>query len=258
MTKDLLQQELLEKVKEGVKPSDLKKLKKIKVNQDEGYESDRSDKSIPVAPPLPNSLQNQITALKKQLQVYQDFKEADLKIKENYKKTIEQLQQENKSLKEKPAKLETSQPSLEETKPITFTCSSCSGAFNFDLIRLVKKSGKQICRNCTLLMLKRANQLTGQRIVLKKKSLENPAKTFTCQTCQQSSPGEPHQAHITNFQEQGINPRQLTSVCSTCLNEKVILADFYCPRTSEGRDTYNPKEPQFDCDCPTSQAGGKV
>ena len=81
--------ELAKKVKEGVKPSDLKKKK---VKSDEGYESDRSDKSIPKAPPLPNqNLLDQITSLKKQLQTYKDFKEADLKIKERYKEEIQQL-----------------------------------------------------------------------------------------------------------------------------------------------------------------------
>src|SRR3954452_501114 len=111
MTKEF-QQELLEKVKPGMKPSDIKKLSEISkplspiVEKDDGYESDKSDK-IPTAPPLPNQdLQNQITSLKKQLQVYQDFKEADLKIKENYKKTIEQLREENKLLKEKISQLE--------------------------------------------------------------------------------------------------------------------------------------------------------
>ena len=35
-------------------PSDLKK-QRIKPKLDEGYESDKSDQSIPQAPPLPNS-----------------------------------------------------------------------------------------------------------------------------------------------------------------------------------------------------------
>ena len=44
MTKDQLQKELKEKVREGVKPSDIKKLKRSK-----------SDSDIPKAPPLPTS-----------------------------------------------------------------------------------------------------------------------------------------------------------------------------------------------------------
>src|SRR3954465_8820251 len=94
MTKLDLQKELLEKVKPGTKPSDIKRQVKHSqipkpVNQDEGYESDRSDKSIPKAPPLPNQdLLNQISSLKKQLQLYKDFRESDLKIKEKYKQEI--------------------------------------------------------------------------------------------------------------------------------------------------------------------------
>src|SRR3954464_9370609 len=101
--KQKLQAEILAKVKEGVKPSDLKKRAKkpskaplspppIEINKDDGYQSDSSNKSIPKAPPLPNNqiqdLQSQITSLKKQLQLYKDFRESDLKIKEGHKQTI--------------------------------------------------------------------------------------------------------------------------------------------------------------------------
>src|SRR5437773_12165189 len=110
MNKTNLQKELLEKVREGIKPSDLKK-KPLKPSPkevlpppiaelDEGYISEgeiatNRDKSlvsnqakalqkpIPTPPPLPNSqvknLQAQVKALQRQIQVYQDFKKADLK-----------------------------------------------------------------------------------------------------------------------------------------------------------------------------------
>ena len=99
---------------------------------DEGYESDKSDKSVPN-----QDLLNQISSLKKQLQVYQDFKEADLKIKEKYKQEIKDLQQENKSLKEKASQLEKASKNQanpvanikheEPTSPklYLFTCSIC-------------------------------------------------------------------------------------------------------------------------------------
>src|SRR5215216_3357425 len=80
-----------------MKPSDLKRprLKQPKKTvspppieiKDEGYSSE--EEKIPKAPPLPNqSLLDQIASLKKQLQVYQDFKEADLKIKEKLKEEL--------------------------------------------------------------------------------------------------------------------------------------------------------------------------
>src|SRR5436309_355951 len=101
MNKDKLQQELLAKIKPGMKPSDLKKQKrniKSKSPKDEGYSSgeEKLNKSIRKAPPLPNqSLLDQIASLKKQLQTYKDFKEADLKIKERYKQEIKELQAKN-------------------------------------------------------------------------------------------------------------------------------------------------------------------
>src|SRR5215213_11769465 len=102
MNKDKLQQEILAKIKPGIKPSDLKRPKKnIKPPKDEGYSSgeEKLNKSIPKAPPLPNqNLQAQISSLKKQLQTYKDFKEADLKIKEKYKQEIKELQAKNQNL----------------------------------------------------------------------------------------------------------------------------------------------------------------
>jgi hypothetical protein len=212
MTKDKFQAELLEKVKEGIKPSDLKKQSQKQpkkpispspiVQKDEGYSSDYSDlgKDIPLAPPLPNQSQNnfadqgytssykevykdqkadssknnfahgekklldQISSLKKQLQVYQDFKEADLRIKEKYKQEIAQqkeiiakysqaeteaekvLNQQKKTIKELQAKIEqqdkiitelkntakttvNNKPEINESKETkTFLCAECNQA----------------------------------------------------------------------------------------------------------------------------------
>jgi len=112
MNKDNLQKELKEKIKEGIKPSDLKKAKQkpskkdilpppIVQSEDEGYISEElSDKETVSRPErldskkTPNqeikNLQTKISALERQLQTYKDFKEADLKIKERLKKEIEQ------------------------------------------------------------------------------------------------------------------------------------------------------------------------
>ena len=99
------------------------------MNQDEGYESDRSDKSIPKASPLPNQdLLNQITSLKKQLQVYQDFKEADLKIKEKYKQEIAECKKtiaELKSQAKPTANIKEPKENKPEPKLYLFTCSIC-------------------------------------------------------------------------------------------------------------------------------------
>jgi predicted O-linked N-acetylglucosamine transferase (SPINDLY family) len=274
MTKDQLQQELLKKLKLGIKPSDLKK-PRVKNSFDEGYESETdSHKSL-----VKNTEESKIKQLQSQVkfeankaQAYltelqsqpiqlsketeQAIVEANQKIRELIK-TNEDLQSKNNTLSKTITELKKPVKTSEETNLTTFTCSSCVREFNLDLIRLAKKSGKKVCRNCTLAMLKRANQLTGKHMVLKiKKQPEAnpPPKTFLCQTCQQSTHGEPHQVHLTNYQEQGINPRQLTSICSPCLQDKVVLANFYCPRTSEGKDTWDPKEAQFDCWCPVERS----
>ena len=140
MTKGQLQKELLEEIKPGIKPSDLKKQNKNPVSPspisiDEGYSSEE-EKNIPKAPPLPTEkikdLQTQITSLKKQLQTYKDFKEADLKIKEKYKETIKELQTENKQLIEKITKLKNQgkntvkdKQTPKEPQCFLFTCDIC-------------------------------------------------------------------------------------------------------------------------------------
>ena len=244
MTKTQHQQELLKKIKPGIKPSDFKKPHQ---NLDEGYESDNQSTQKLNQKPNPESiLSPPIEIEPEQATIRDKSPHQNPTISLHYELTLltrmEELQSQNKSLLEKINQLEnqtkitTKKP--EPTPPPTFFCSSCTHTLNIELIRLAKKSGQKICRNCTLLMLKRANQLTGKHIVLKiKKQPEPQTKTFTCQTCLQPSPGEPHQVHITNFQDQGIVPQQLTSICSPCLENKVSLANFYCPRTSEGKDT---------------------
>src|SRR4051794_32682950 len=95
MTKTDLQKELLEKVKPGTKPSDIKKGNtKPKSNKDDGYSSGEEEKIIPKAPPLPNNSEQseQIKTLQMQLALYKEFKEADLKIKEKYKEEISKLE----------------------------------------------------------------------------------------------------------------------------------------------------------------------
>src|ERR1043165_192633 len=125
MNKDKLQQELLEKVREGIKPSDLKKPQQkqkpspkppkkpyqqksivptvpIGTNQKNPILNQAKEQPIPTPPPLPNqNLSEKIKALHRQIQVYQDFKEADLKIKEGYKKTIADLTEGMRQLQAK-------------------------------------------------------------------------------------------------------------------------------------------------------------
>jgi hypothetical protein len=155
MTKQDLQKELLEKVKPGMKPSDIKKerQKEAKIplspppmsisRSDDGYETDRSDKSIPKAPPLPNqNLLNQVNSLQKQLEVYKSFKDADLKIKEDLKESISKLQTENTSLKKTIANLQnqanpTGEPQPKETK--TQSTQTTPSHFYCDICQLTKQ-----------------------------------------------------------------------------------------------------------------------
>lgn len=232
MNKDQLQKEILEKIREGIKPSDLKKQR-----------GNNTSTTIPQAPPLPKEKSKT------------NSEQSEPKNNELLTK-IKDLEEKNKFLIENIIKLKNQGEKQEKDNDKLFTCLTCQKSFDIKFLRLVDKNNRKICRSCLLKMMDRANQITGQEIVLRKKKKEenlevssNQTKTFTCQICQQSYQGKPHEVHITNYQEQGIIPQELTAICSFCLEDKVIIADFYCPRTSEGRDSYT--EPQFDCYCPT-------
>jgi len=207
--KDKLQAELLEKVREGIKPSDLKKkpLKPSKksvspppiVQSDEGYSSDHSDLGIPTVPPLPNqqkNLQEKIKALQRQLQVYQDFKEADLRIKEKLKAENQQLAQElvdtqkrlresfeerslmNKTIQELKNTVKTTAENKEPKENInpepikTFTCSECQQTKSQDQLSRVFGSFS-FCLECS----KKARQTATQQ------KQEPQPLDFTCHLC---------------------------------------------------------------------------
>lgn len=224
MTKLDLQKELLEKVKPGMKPSDIKKLSQKEVKKsvlpppmsisksDEGYESDKSDK-MPTAPPLPNSLQAQINSLQKQLEVYKSFKEADLKIKEGYKETINKLQAENKLLKEKVSRLEKREKNPEQD-PIevkTFLCSDCQQTKpSPELSRIFGKHS--FCLECSKKARKQAQQEKSE------------PKEFLCHSCQQTKTELPIKMKLDSTLTEYL-------VCSTCrpnlkeFNEADLITD---------------------------------
>src|SRR2546429_2051070 len=247
-TKDNLQQELLAKIKPGTKPSDLKK-KPLKPSPkdilpppiaelDEGYVSEgeiatKRDKSlvsnqakalqkpIPTPPPLPNSqvknLQAQVKALQRQIQVYQDFKEADLKIKEKYKQNISNLQakiaQQDQTISElkNPAKTTTD---INPQSIKTFTCAECGQEKSQqELSRVFGKFA--FCLDCS----KKARQAASQQ-----KQNEPQPIQFTCHLCQQIKTEAPAQLKLDKTLQE-------YPVCSSCkplakeFNEADLITD---------------------------------
>ena len=234
MTKLDLQQELLEKVKPGTKPSDIKRQVKYSqipkpVNQDEGYESDSSDKSVPVASPfkpdlpksgpannlsLPNqelkSLQNQISSLQKRLATYQDFKEADLKIKEQYKQEIAEHKKTIAELKSQAKP--TGEPQPEEIK--TFLCSSCQQTKPTQQLSRVF-GNCSFCLDCSKKARKQAQQ---------EKQPSPQPEEFICHSCQQIKQELPNKMKLDST-------LQTYLICSPCrptlkeFNEADLITD---------------------------------
>jgi hypothetical protein len=214
MTKDLLQQELLEKVKPGVKASDIKRQVKKEAKtplslspieiKDDGYESDKSN---PTAPPLPNqNLLNQITSLKKQLQLYKDFREGDLKIKEDLKKEITNLKQTIEAMKNPTNPTENIQS---ETK--TFLCSNCQQTKPH--LQLSRKFGEfSFCLTCS------------KQARLQAQEEKTKPEEFICHACQQIKTELPNKMKLDSTLTEYL-------VCSTCrptlkeFNEADLITD---------------------------------
>ena len=76
---------------------------------------------------------------------------------------------------------------------------------------------------------------------------------FRCVICKEEFSGQPLLRHIANYLDEGIQPKIINPVCQECDRTKVIGADFYCPRVSDGRDVWDPNTPKFDCYCPVPE-----
>ncbi|RHZ36068.1 hypothetical protein [endosymbiont GvMRE of Glomus versiforme] len=94
-----------------------------------------------------------------------------------------------------------------------------------------------ICVNCFQKAQSKAQKKTGTN------------KTHTCAVCKNVFTSKPRKVHVANKQHIGIEPRRISKVCEGCWENEIIEADYYCPRTSDGRDSLEPGQKEFDCLC---------
>lgn len=99
-------------------------------------------------------------------------------------------------------------------------------------------------------------QKTGKEHVCQKChskfQVKKEVSKFTCDTCQLEITGLKLEGHIENYQFQGISPRKWSKFCQPCKDNRIILANIYCPRVSDGYDGWDTWRVQFDCDCPST------
>ncbi|CAI2192933.1 11761_t:CDS:2, partial [Funneliformis geosporum] len=220
MNKNQLQKELLEKIKPGTKPSDLKKTRaKPKPKEvlpspieikDEGCGSDNAPlkptkqptSTIPpiVADSIPTPLTaptGSILALKKQIELHREIKKADEQKKQElaeqkaeYEKTIEALKKPAKNQEQTPTK---------ETK--TFLCSDCQQT----------KSNQELSRQFA-------------RVQAQQEKAKPQPSDFICHTCQQTKNEIPNKMKL-DF------TLQVYLICSLChpnlkeFNEADLITD---------------------------------
>jgi chromosome segregation ATPase len=230
MTKSKLQQEqnaliqeLLAKVREGIKPSDLKKPKKnLKPQVDDGYESDSSNKSIPTPPPLPNS---QIKELKTQVSFWSNTAN-------NHLKNLQLAQAKITSLQEQIQKLKTQKTPPKESELLKDK--------NHQIEIIALENEKNLAKvnqlNQTIAELKNQAKNPNQNQV---KTTENKpeTKTFTCAECNQSKPQSELSRVFGSFsfcldcskkarhqaQEQKTKPQPLDFTCYLCNKPKTEI-----------------------------------
>ncbi|CAI2161445.1 10356_t:CDS:2 [Funneliformis geosporum] len=92
MGKNELQKELLERVKPGAKPSDIKKKRPVKpkLSKDENYSSGENKKNTPIPPPPPPP--SNLLDLQKQIELHKEIKKVDERIKEEFEERIIKLE----------------------------------------------------------------------------------------------------------------------------------------------------------------------
>jgi vacuolar-type H+-ATPase subunit I/STV1 len=208
MTKDQLQKELLKKVKEGIKPSDLKK-PRVKNSFDEGYESDSSVKTTQTKTPLKK---DQIKQLQAQVKFEANKAQSYLTELQSTLAELDQAQQEiaqlQKRLKTKPETLsqETEQALMEANQKI----------------RQQEQTIKELQKSIAELK----NPAKTKEKVKETKTLPPPPEPkqylFTCDICQQNKRSQLHLSRVNGL---GIDPHKLQKICDYCLKKVDIIQE---------------------------------
>src|ERR1044072_1668883 len=217
MTKDKLQAELLEKIKGGIKPSDLKKsnnpsIKPVKKplpdpynEPDDGYES---DSSIPKAPPLPET--KQIKQLKKDVKYWSQTANTHLKNLQLAQAKISLLEEQNQSLK-KPSK-DQKELLKEKNKQI-------------EIIAKENEQNLQKANKATELLNKQSESIRKAKEVIKELQSKITEQEQTIETMKNKAKTTAHANDTNNKLEinepKDMNMRQTkTFLCSECNQAK--------------------------------------
>ncbi|CAJ0837031.1 20393_t:CDS:2 [Entrophospora sp. SA101] len=202
MIKPDFQKELLEKVKKGIKPSDLKK----KVKNSNGEKGLGSSNSSPLI--FPSHQENNTPASSPPVTPETISQAAEQALMEANQK-IRELEAKNQSLNKTIQDLKNQVKNTKETK--TFTCSDCQQTKPApELSR--QFNNFSFCRSCS----KKARAVAqGQKPQL---------LTFTCASCEQIHPGTPSKMKLDKTLQE-------YPICPTCrptlkeFNEADLITD---------------------------------
>src|SRR6185312_12530616 len=225
-TKDQLKQELLKKVKEGIKPSDLKNNKEGVLHDfnlppsnerspsgfdkpDEGYESETVSHQSPVK----NPAKSKVKQLQAQVKFEANKAQSYLTELQSTLAELDQAQQEIQHLQSQPSQLsqETEQAIIEANQKIR---------------QLIKTNEKLQAKNSELNKSMTDLQNQAKNKVKETKTPPQPNKPkqylFTCDICQQNKRSQLHLSRVNGL---GIDPHKQNKICDYCLKKVDIIQE---------------------------------
>ena len=203
MNKDQLQRELKEKVKPGIKPSDLKKAreKNSQTNFNHGI------LTPPPTPPLKSSQEGILPSpisIKPEQATHRD----ESPVKNQDQTLIKQLQEAVNYWSQ------TAQIHLTNLQRTTAELDNAEVE-----IKELKEMIKKLKQN--------PSEETGEKDILPKKQTQTPPKEpkqylFTCDICQQNKKSQLHLARVNGL---GINPHKQNKICDYCIRKVDIIKE---------------------------------
>ncbi len=228
MNKDNLQQELLEKVKQGIKPSDLKK-RKTSLYHSMPEENNTPPASPPISPiiePIGKSWNSGNN--KKAPEPEKDQKFQALERKVNFWSQTAQTHLTN--LQRATAELDQAEERIKELewvlkqKPTPETISQAAEQALMEAnqkIRELEAKNKQLKENITQLENQVKNTTETKEIGTQTEP-KPKHYLFTCDICEQNKKSQLHLAKVNGL---GINPHKQNKICDYCIRKVDLIKE---------------------------------
>lgn len=125
---------------------------------------------------------------------------------------------------------------MKSNREVIFICYSCQLEWGYEFLGIKNSQGEEYCFDC---WNNKPEQAENNNFQL---------KPFICEFCSKNKAEKPIYAHVKNMPDKR-NSKEISQICSYCSYARAKKENFYCPRFSSGRDSWDPNVPEFDCFC---------